>query len=577
MSRDRYRHTMTTASVQASWVDGAAFRKLWEPLADADEFLLTSCYVSQQGWEELETLLVAHLRRAAFRATLVFSLAGISEKSARFVIDRLYGLVIDKRWKGRVAAYVIDDRTASLFHPKAHGSRCGTRTKLVVGSGNLTGGGMGGNLELMSVIEDDPVSYQQFRTAIEQLAKTHVVCVDVGSIAALRDGIAAVEAAAKARSEHKQSTSKSGLGTGVSLPTSDYGILLPPNADYLDALRNVGRLATQGGQLARLDQLEPLSIAVPLTAFRDAGLLAVSEAQEFGAGLSYETGGGSIAVSLLPNLLRKRLVMLTRPLGRLVGRFSIEMLGFRWMPNDWEPRLQEAWQEVLHGAELGAAESEIKKHVEVLHRQLRSGKLKEQLSSQLEVRRPAAWKEAATRRLLGWNEERTWPSKLTEGLRREVVSKVLDHVQETVGRRLTPEFPIMQLKQVGRGPLLRSLPLETIDIVSSLHFLAEWSIAGVIPRLRSASGDLTRAPGRSGVVEVIARRFDAKKFSPDLVFDTALQWQTLAIEGATPAMVQGLLASAWADFVRWFGLTPETATWAADVPSWTVKAVDLDV
>ena len=557
-------------------MDGEGFQKLWAPLPDAEEFLLTSCYVSQQGWEPLQTLLEHHLRRASFQATVVFSLAGISQKDARFVVDRLYGVSTDKRWSGRFVAYVIDDRSASLFHPKAHGSRSGTRTKLVVGSGNLTGGGMGGNLELMAVIEDDLASYDEFRNAINQLTKTKVVRVDPETIDPLRNGIAAQAAAAQARAEMKPPKPSSKGGTHTSLPSTNYDLLLPHNADYLDALSNVRRLAVQGGQLARLDQLDPLGIAVPLTAFREARLLAVTEAQELGVGLSYESGGASIAVSLLPSRLRECLVALTRPLGRLVGRFSLEMMGFRWMPSEWEPRLQEVWQEVVKGADVGAAESEITKHIETLRKQLGSGTLRKQLAKRLEVRKPSAWERSSTRRLLGWSDDRKWPANLTDSLRTEVVDRVLTHVEETVGRRLAPDYPIMQLKQVGRGPLLRALPVETIDIVSALHFLAEWSFAGVIPRLRSARGELTRAPGRSGVVDVLAKRFGANQFSASEVFDTALRWQATAIDEATPAAVQELLVSAWADFVSWFGLTPETANWAAHLPNWTLKSVEVD-
>lgn len=86
---------MKQLTLQASWMDGDAFRGLWAPLDDAEEFLLISCYVSGPAWEALERTLREHLKRPTFRCTLIFSLAGLTATASRELFDRLFLLVKD--------------------------------------------------------------------------------------------------------------------------------------------------------------------------------------------------------------------------------------------------------------------------------------------------------------------------------------------------------------------------------------------------------------------------------------------------------------------------------------------------
>jgi len=565
---------MKRVELHASWMDGETFRGLWAPIDGAEEFLLISCYVSDPAWEALERTLREHLKRPAFRCTLLFSLAGLSATSSRSLLDRLFLLVHDHSPSDRVRAFVIDDRSSALFHPKAHGSRAGQRTKVVVGSANLTTAAAHDNYEMMAVIEDDLETYQALRRAIAGLDEARPVQITQETIGPLRDSTA-VRSAAKGAAPRQHDDSKK-QPIQLELSGRNYDSLLPAEPDHQQALLSVRALLSRGGFLARIDQLESLMVSVPLTAFRQAHLLATPKIQELGAGVSYETRGSSITVSLVPNELRQELMKLTRPLGKLVGRFSLECLGGRWMPISWDEEFREHWESIAEPGWLKTAERNVRAHVARLKHELgQEGDLRRQLGAQLEVLPPSQWVEADVRRLLKWEKGRPWPHKRTAQLKDEVVQAVLEHISETVDRRLSASFVIAQISQVGRRPLLRQAALETISPVDALLLLSEWAMAGVMPRLRSATAELPKAPGRSGVAQVLADSFDMKRATPESVFEAALEWQNAASSaggGSTADDIYRTLAEAWSSFVQWYGMTPERIDWRQEIPAWSSRA-----
>lgn len=567
---------MARTELHASWLDGETFRALWAPLDASDEFLLISCYVSGPALEALESTLRVHLKRPSFRCTLVFSLVGIAATSRRELIDRLFLLVTEQPSPDRVQIFLINDPGAALFHPKAHGSRAGQRTKVVVGSANLTMAAQQRNYELMAVIEGDPEAYQALRRAVDSLVAANHVRVDRTTIDPLRNSTA-IETLTE-RAAPRQTGESKRQHAILSVPKRDYSSLLSSSPDYHEAWLNVRALLGSGGYVARIDQLDPLVVSIPLSSFRDAGLLAAARTQEVGTGVSYENGGGSITVSLIPNELRKELMLLTKPLGRLLGRFSIELLGARWMPLAWDEQFRQHWEAIASTGVLAEAEHAVEKHVKHLTRELgQSGKLRRRLGQQLEVLRPAHWAQDKVPRLLGWRAERPWPEKLTEKLKQEVVEAILVHVTTTVLRRLSPEFAIAQLRQVGRPPLLRQVPLESITVVDALFLLSDWTMAGVLPRLRSASGDLTKAPGRGGVSQMLAQAFDRQKANAQTVFEAALRWQNVACDAdADEQVIFETLTEAWTSFVGWYGFTPGRAEWGRNIPAWTSRGAQDD-
>lgn len=435
---------------------------------------------------------------------------------------------------------------------------------------------MRSNYEMMAVVEDEPEFYQALRRAIQGLDEAKPVQVNQQTIAALRNTIAARAMVERAASQKRADGKRHQFE--LKLPDKDYSSLVPSESEHHQAWLSVRALLNRGGYIARIDQLDSLVVSVPLTAFRQAGLLAAPRIQEFGAGVSYETSGSSITVSLVPNDLRQELTKLTKPLGKLVGRFSIECLGGRWMPLAWDEQFRLHWESIAEPGWFKEAERGVEEHVKHLAHELgHKGKLRRRLGEQLDVMSPSHWVEPRVRRLLGWERNRPWPQRLTANLQAEVVQAILQHISSTVDRRLSPSFVIAQISQVGRGPLLRQVPLETVTAVDALLLLSEWTMAGVMPRLRSATGGLSNAPGRSGVAQVLAESFDAERAKPEAVFEAALQWQNAAAHsGVTESDIYRVLAEAWSSFVLWYGMTPERIDWSQQVPVWSSRAAHED-
>ncbi len=564
---------MKRVELHASWMDGEAFRGLWAPLDGAEEFLLISCYVSDPAWESLERTLREHLKRPSFRCTLLFSLSGLASTASRALLDRLFLLVKEHPPIDRVRAFVIDDRSSALFHPKAHGSRAGLRSKVVVGSANLTTAAARDNYEMMAVVEDDLETYQALRHAIAGLAGAQPVQITPETIGPLRDSTAVRAVVERAAPLQRGDGKKQPIQ--LDLPGKNYSSLLASEPDHQQALLSVRALLSRGGFIARIDQLESLIVSVPLNAFRQARLLATPRIQELGAGVSYETRGSSITVSLVPNELRQELTKLTRPLGKLVGRFSIECLGCRWMPVVWDEEFRRHWESIAEPGWLKEAERKVEAHVKRLKHELGpKGKLRSKLGEQLEVLSPTQWVEPEVRRLLRWERDAPLPQRLTGKVQDEVVQAVLEHISGTVDRRLSASFVLAQIRQVGRRPLLRQEALETITPVDALLLLSEWAMAGVMPRLRSATGELPNAPGRSGIAQVLADSFDVKGTRPESVFEAALEWQNAASRaggGSTGDDIYRTLAEAWSSFVQWYGMTPERIDWSQEIPVWSSR------
>ncbi len=559
---------MKRVELRASWTDGEAFRGLWAPIDGAEEFLLISCYVSDPAWEALERTLREHLKRPSFHCTLVFSLAGLAATAARAVIERLALLMKEHPPSDRVRAFVMNDHDSALFHPKAHGSMVGGRSKVVVGSASLTTAAAQRNYEMMAIIEDDLDAYQSLRQAINGLGSSKLVQITEETIQDLRDSISAHVARDRAISPHRDKRTQQLMLRDFE--PRNYDALLPPDSTHTQALLAVRALLCRGGFVVRVDKLEPLMVSVPLTPFRDAKLLATPQIQDLGAGVSYETSGGSSTFSLILKGLREDLDKITRPLGRLIGRFSIECLGGLWMPLAWDETFLWHWENIASRVWFQEAEAKVADHLRQLSVELGpNGALRARLGKQLEVLDPAQWIESSVKRLLHWDRNKSMPSSLGPALREEVVNAVLEHIHETVKRRLSSSFVIAQLHRVGRMPHFRQRALDTHTPVDALLFLSEWTMAGVVPRLRSSSGEFTHAPGRSGVAQVLAEKFDISQATPESVFETALLWQKVAISGGTEQEICQTLADAWTKFVRWYGLTPEHIDWKARIPPWS--------
>ena len=239
------------------------------------------------------------------------------------------------------------------------------------------------------------------------------------------------------------------------------------------------------------------------------------------------------------------------------------------MPLEWKDDFDWHWHGLRADCDKSDDEKNVRAHIDELRKTLtRGGRLRRALGKSLEIRRPTEWHPVEARRILGWDPETELPQNLTRHLRETVVQAVLSHVEATVGRRLTPAFPLAQLRRIGIPPRLRPIEHSGIQWADALQALAEWTIAGVTPFIRSASGRLEPAPGRNGVQEILAHRF--RGGSATQAYEAAVHWESIACEeidvmgGISQALVE-----AWRSFQAWFDFTAETIRWEDHAPSWS--------
>lgn len=159
----------------------AAVRELFD-IPNIERVVLSVAFVSESGVEQIEEQLTAH-------ADKVTVFAGIrNEITSLQGLTRLHSIVGTK-------LYTVDTGSRNVvFHPKLYLVRGKTSARVVVGSANLTLGGLNNNIEASMVLEFDLSNEDDLAVVTEielQLAAiptdypTHVV--KVGSNATLAD------------------------------------------------------------------------------------------------------------------------------------------------------------------------------------------------------------------------------------------------------------------------------------------------------------------------------------------------------------------------------------------------------
>lgn len=535
-----------TTHLHASWIDGKAFRENWQPLANAEEFFLLSCYVSTAGWEELERILSQS--SSLTRAMLFFSMEGLSAVEIVSQIDAVYSLVGKQRPGGLTQAFLILDRSRALFHPKAHASRSGWHSRVVVGSANLTGAGLSTNHELISVIDDESHIYRQFVDFINKLPSTaHVVSVNATPREVMlryAQGRAPIPSSRRNQSPRDEESERRPRFVDPP-PAAVQESMFPSDgrsvAESEEALQSVRKLASQGAILVRMDEVEPMTMSTNLARFRKAGIIAPLEIKTIRPGITVEKRQG-FTLSLLPDGVRDRRTELRQTNGRLAGRFSIDVLGVHWIPFDWQGTLLRHWKDIAQALGLVVDQdikAAIKTQLEGMRAELEDdSELYHSLIEEVRINPPSAWNEDKARRILApilhVKKEEPLPLALSEKQMIALRALIWDDVRGHIGRRLQFAYVITQLEQAGLPPHFRRFSGDNMDERDALLWLAQWTLSGVGSAVRSPQareGVINHLPNRNGVGEILAGRFG--RFSPrgaDVheAYNSALRWKQTA-------------------------------------------------
>lgn len=310
----------------------------------------------------------------------------------------------------------------------------------------------------------------------------------------------------------------------------------------------------------------PLTVPIHLNKFENADIFRLKRSETIGTVLAIERFNG-LSVHLLPPSLRERRKRLSGTLGKLVGRFTISILGTKWMPKVWLTNFKTLWQAQLSARGLTKEKviPQIKAHLEGMKAELGpGGRYFDELRSAFEFQAIEKWNWPATCRLLNYGPGEIRPSHATESLLKQVLNQVLKHIYDTVTRQARTDYVLAQIAGLGQRPRLRATPDESIDMWDALQVLAEWTHAAVESQFRYGTDPNKNPRNMSAVGKVLVKRF---KGDVTAAHQTARQWLAYTADADTmdPAP---LLADAWRQFSVWFGLSVSPFPWSTSVPTY---------
>lgn len=569
---------MPDVKLLASWLDGDAFREAWMPLEEAEEFLLLSCYVTPEG---LQALVRALRSAGVLRATLMFSLRGVLGAEAAALANQLYELVSQPKGDLHVDACLVRD-DGKLFHPKAHGSRRGHQHRVVVGSANLTASAMDRNYELVSRIDNDPIAYQRLADAIAELKSVPARAIPITTFN--RDLL--IQTVQRRAATQPERTSAPAIAAPpvptMPLPEWEYEDVAPPLSpappgsapSALDfstahdsaeqALERIRELVSAGGFLSPLDLADNLAVPIHLDKFEDARIFRLKRSQSIGNALSMERSTG-LSVHLLPPGLRARRKRLSGPLGRIWGRFSMDLLGTRWMPVAWYRPFDQHWHAQLaaRGLTVDRIKSQIARHIQTTLEDLQpNGRYRQELQEAFEFQPIQRWNWPAACRLLDLDEEQ--PQRLTPKIRDLVFTQVVDHIRDSVTRQARTDYVLKQISGLGNRPRLRPVHKGSIDMWDALQVLAEWTQAASQSQFRYGTEIVQFAPNRSAFGQILLKQLGANALA---AYHASYEWMT-QVANADKLDPAPLLVAAWRQFSGWFRMASQPMNWELETPSY---------
>lgn len=491
--------------------------ELWAPIPGACRYLAASGYCTGFALREVLGRLRAH------RAT-------VPEFSALFLLARAE--IDDDAWEV-IAGLLRDDPLFALFvlvgdrpafHPKivASAAREPARARVVVGSANLTAGGLHRNREAAVSVHDDPTLWDELLASVRAL-------VDEPGVVKITSHQALAEQRELARLERSATWS----------PRAPFRALLEQAPDddgaFRRALGALLRLVEGGVILLPPVELDSLSLSVPLGPYREQRVLAELDREFIAPGVTWGGRRASLSVSLLPEGVREACNRLSRQRSSLKGLFTTDALGRAWMPAAWLPAFRERWRQIPF--DLPALVAEAEQHQAELGHELATEDVIARLSETLAVRPASAWR---------WEDDQGRPA---EGLRdlpgllgvpsldhpviqrsretdeaspelRELVARGLrDHLQRTLRARIQSGYVRQRMAALGLEPSVR--PCLIADPVELVLIVNGWVMRAAMAELRVEGG----ASPRSMVGREILEHLRGKGVNFEEVFEWSLDRQ----------------------------------------------------
>jgi hypothetical protein len=451
-----------------------------------DQLFIMSCYVSREGWAVIATQLARLLTtKPTAQIRLYFSLEGTTSVGRSLFYDALIAF-FDRHRTHTVGEHpslqvlLVPDRVGSLFHPKGCAVRAGRRFAVSIGSANLTQAGHGSNHELELTCED-PETFYEFVAAAQKLEATGLARpFNVPNVSKLRDYLADREtrrrAFARTLAPHPREEG-SDRESAIESALEDASMAPIPMA-LTETLADIRNAITVGCRVVEQDLGLP-NLSVSLRPFVNAGIVTNPPQRTIAPGI--KVGGGSsttLLISLVPDEIIEAMKTIHRRQGFLLREFSINILGVRWMPVEWEPAFIRHWtlcREMLGDLPLKAVDE----HLDHLHSDLSHRDFVYRLGGGLEIElNTARWKTKAATKLFANSDicnHATRGEILSTSMKVAVLAEIAEYVRARVMSKLDRDTARFQVERVGSSPRFDHMPQVSVENDDALDFVATMS------------------------------------------------------------------------------------------------------
>lgn len=568
------------SSLNATWLHGHR-RPAWVDLDRVDQLFIMSCFVNREGWADIAGSLTRLLTaEPAAEIRLYLSLEGTTSVGRSQLYEDLIAFFGHHRTRvvgerPPLQLFLVRDQYGRLFHPKAYALRAGGRFAVSVGSANITGAAHRSNHE-MELMRDDPETYKEFVAAAQALERSALTRrFKVPTDEKLRDYLGDHERRRRAFTRTLGSLSREpALDRENAFDSAlEDAPEAPISIDLAASLSEIQRAITVGCRLIEQDFGLP-NLSVSLRPFVTAGIIANPPQRTLLPGIKLGDGSvHAVLISLVPDPVIEAMKLINRRQGFLLRQFSIDLLGVRWMPVDWESAFLRNW--TLCRTQAGLPHVEVDHHLDQIQSDLTGSEFVDRLAQGLTLElNTARWNaKAATRLLMSSDlvDQLQRGNTLSGSMKMVVFAEIATYIRRFVMGKLDRDAVRFQVERVGVPPRCDEMPRSSFH--DALDFVA--TVSAIVTQDVLADEDMPNREDlpRNGGTGVRRALVSFTRREPRLqapLREYVLKLRRCLTDRAPVAQVEidQLLISAWQALKGIFVHSEFPQNWTAAVPNW---------
>lgn len=564
----------------ATWLHGHP-RPAWVDLDRVDQLFIMSCFVSREGWANIAGSLTRLLTaEPPTEIRLYLSLEGTASVGRSQLYEELIAFFGHHRTRvvgerPPLQLFLVRDQYCRLFHPKSYALRAGGRFAVSVGSANITRAAYRSNYE-MELTRDDPETFKEFVAAAQELERSALTRrFKVPTDEKLRDFLGDHERRRRAfmRTLGSQRREPELDREGAFDSVLEDAPEAPISIDLAASLSEINCAVTVGCRLIEQDFGLP-NLSVSLRPFVTAGIIANPPQRTLLPGIKLGDGSvHAVLISLVPDAVIEAMKLINRRQGFLLRQFSIDLLGVRWMPVDWESAFLRNW--TLCRTQAGVPHVEVDHHLDQLLSDLTDSEFIDRLAQGLTLElNTARWNSKAAMRLLMSSEltdQMQRGNTLSGSMRMAVFAEIAAHIRRLVMGKLERDAVRLQVERVGVPPRCDEMPRTSFN--DALDFVA--TVSAILTQDVMADEDMLNRedlPRNSGTgvrrALVAFGRREPRLQAPLREYVIKLRRCLTDRDSFVQAEIDELLISAWRALKNLFVQAEFPQNWTAAVPNW---------